>query len=66
MSARGGGALFLDTILSRDSWAAVLGGTGAVLAAVDHARWRAGTTPLPRFALRVTMPSPQREWGSVW
>jgi acetoin utilization deacetylase AcuC-like enzyme len=37
MSARGGGALFLDTILSRDSWAAVLGGTGAVLAAVDHA-----------------------------
>jgi acetoin utilization deacetylase AcuC-like enzyme len=37
MSDRGGGALFLDTILSRDSWAAVLGATGAVLAAVDHA-----------------------------
>jgi acetoin utilization deacetylase AcuC-like enzyme len=37
MSARGGGALFLDTILSRDSWSAVLGGSGAVLAAVDHA-----------------------------
>ncbi|MEA2722422.1 MAG: hypothetical protein QOH59_193 [Gemmatimonadales bacterium] len=37
MSARGGGALFLDTILSCDSWSAVLGGTGAVLAAVDHA-----------------------------
>lgn len=37
MSARGGGALFLDTILSRDSWSAVLGGMGAVLAAVDHA-----------------------------
>ncbi|HEV8453972.1 MAG TPA: histone deacetylase [Gemmatimonadales bacterium] len=37
MSARGGGALFLDTVLSRDSWAAVLGATGAVLAAVDHA-----------------------------
>ena len=37
MSARGGGALFLDTILSRDSWAAVLGATGAVLAAVEHA-----------------------------
>ena len=37
MSRRGGGALFLDTVLSRDSWAAVLGGTGAVLAAVDHA-----------------------------
>jgi acetoin utilization deacetylase AcuC-like enzyme len=37
MSARGGGALFLDTILSRDSWAAVLGATGAVVAAVNHA-----------------------------
>jgi acetoin utilization deacetylase AcuC-like enzyme len=37
MSERGGGALFLDTILSRDSWTAVLGATGAVLAAVDHA-----------------------------
>ena len=37
MSASGGGALFLDTILSRGSWAAVLGATGAVLAAVDHA-----------------------------
>jgi acetoin utilization deacetylase AcuC-like enzyme len=37
ISARGGGALFLDTVLSRDSWAAVLGATGAVLAAVDHA-----------------------------
>jgi acetoin utilization deacetylase AcuC-like enzyme len=37
LSARGGGALFLDTILSRDSWAAVLGAAGAVLAALDHA-----------------------------
>jgi acetoin utilization deacetylase AcuC-like enzyme len=42
MSARGGGALFLDTNLSRDSWAAVLGATGAVLAAVDHAASGAG------------------------
>ena len=42
MSGRGGGALFLDTILSRDSWAAVLGGTGAVLAAVDHAHGGGG------------------------
>ncbi|HEY3012033.1 MAG TPA: histone deacetylase [Gemmatimonadales bacterium] len=42
MSARGGGALFLDTILSRDSWAAVLGSTGAVLAAVDHAMGNGG------------------------
>ena len=37
MSAEGGGTLFLDTVLSRDSWAAVLGGTGAVLAATDYA-----------------------------
>lgn len=37
MSAGGGGALFLDTVLNRASWAAVLGATGAVLAAVDHA-----------------------------
>ncbi|MGH7535062.1 MAG: histone deacetylase family protein, partial [Gemmatimonadales bacterium] len=37
MSHRGGGALFLDTILSSASWEAVLGAIGAVLAAVDHA-----------------------------
>jgi acetoin utilization deacetylase AcuC-like enzyme len=37
MSARGGGALFLDTVLNGASWPAVLGATGAVLAAVDHA-----------------------------
>jgi acetoin utilization deacetylase AcuC-like enzyme len=37
MSARGGGALFLDTILNQASWDAVLGATGAVLAALDHA-----------------------------
>jgi acetoin utilization deacetylase AcuC-like enzyme len=37
MSARGGGVLFLDTIMNRHSWDAVLGETGAVLAAVDHA-----------------------------
>jgi acetoin utilization deacetylase AcuC-like enzyme len=37
LSSEGGGALFLDTILNRDSWAAVLGATGAVVAAVDHA-----------------------------
>jgi acetoin utilization deacetylase AcuC-like enzyme len=42
MSARGGGVLFLDTILSRDSWAAVLGATGAVLAAVDFAVGKSG------------------------
>jgi acetoin utilization deacetylase AcuC-like enzyme len=37
MSQRGGGVLFLDTILNQSSWAAALGATGAVLAAVDHA-----------------------------
>src|SRR5512143_1518621 len=37
MSARGGGALFLDTILNHASWAAALGAAGAVLAAVDYA-----------------------------
>src|SRR5688572_23625817 len=37
MSARGGGVLFLDTILNASSWDALLGATGAVLAAVDHA-----------------------------
>ena len=37
MSAAGGGTLFLDTVLSRDSWKAVLGGTGAVLASIDYA-----------------------------
>ena len=37
MSARGGGALFLDTILNDASWAAVLGAIGAALAAVEHA-----------------------------
>ncbi|CAN5809591.1 histone deacetylase family protein [soil metagenome] len=37
LSARGGGVLFLDTILNRASWEAVLGATGAVLAAVEHA-----------------------------
>ena len=37
MSARGGGALFLDTILNDASWEAAVGAAGAVLAAVDHA-----------------------------
>ena len=37
MSGRGGGVLFLDTILNRASWSAALGAAGAVLAAVDHA-----------------------------
>jgi acetoin utilization deacetylase AcuC-like enzyme len=37
LSGRGGGVLFLDTVLNAASWDAVLGATGAVLAAVDHA-----------------------------
>jgi acetoin utilization deacetylase AcuC-like enzyme len=37
MSQRGGGALFLDTILNDASWAAAVGAAGALLAAVDHA-----------------------------
>jgi acetoin utilization deacetylase AcuC-like enzyme len=36
-SARGGGALFLDTIANDASWSAALGAVGAVLSAVDHA-----------------------------
>jgi acetoin utilization deacetylase AcuC-like enzyme len=36
MSARGGGALFLDTVVNEASWAAALGAAGAVLAAVEH------------------------------
>ena len=37
MSARGGGALFLDTVLSAGSWDAALGAAGAALAATEHA-----------------------------
>ncbi len=37
LSARGGGQLFLDTVLNRASWAAAVGAAGAALAAVDHA-----------------------------
>jgi acetoin utilization deacetylase AcuC-like enzyme len=37
ISARGGGALFLDTIVNQASWPAALGAVGSVLAAVDHA-----------------------------
>ncbi len=37
MSARGGGTLFLDTLMNAASWSAALGAAGAVLAGVDHA-----------------------------
>jgi acetoin utilization deacetylase AcuC-like enzyme len=37
MSARGGGVLFLDTILNGASWSAALGAAGAALAALEHA-----------------------------
>ena len=42
ISARGGGALFLDTVVNDASWSAALGATGAVLAAVNHALGGAG------------------------
>jgi acetoin utilization deacetylase AcuC-like enzyme len=42
ISARGGGALFLDTVVNDASWSAALGATGAVLAAVDHVQGGAG------------------------
>jgi acetoin utilization deacetylase AcuC-like enzyme len=42
ISARGGGALFLDTVVNDASWSAVLGATGAVLAAVNHVHGGAG------------------------
>ena len=42
MSAAGGGQLSPDTILNGASWAAVLGATGAVRAAVDHAQGGGG------------------------
>lgn len=37
LSARGGGALFLDTILNGASYDAALGAVGALLAGIDHA-----------------------------
>ena len=36
-SADGGGAISLDTVMSSESWRAVLGATGAALAALEHA-----------------------------
>ncbi|HUR93645.1 MAG TPA: histone deacetylase [Gemmatimonadales bacterium] len=42
MSAQGGGALFLDTVLNEASWAAALGATGAIRAAVEHAHAGSG------------------------
>jgi acetoin utilization deacetylase AcuC-like enzyme len=37
MSARGGGTLFLDTVMNGASWAAAIGAAGAVIAGVNHA-----------------------------
>ena len=37
MHAQGGGAIFLDTVMSPHSWPAALGGAGAALAATAHA-----------------------------
>jgi acetoin utilization deacetylase AcuC-like enzyme len=62
MSGRGGGVLFLDTILSEASWSAVLGATGAVLAAVDHAHAGRGHA----FVHRATTRWQGRAWASAW
>ena len=43
MSARGGGVLFLDTILNQHSWSAALGAAGSVLAAVEQALREGGS-----------------------
>jgi acetoin utilization deacetylase AcuC-like enzyme len=37
LSAAGGGALFLDTVLNQASWAAALAAAGAAIAGIDHA-----------------------------
>jgi acetoin utilization deacetylase AcuC-like enzyme len=37
ISSRGGGTLFLDTVMNGASWSAALGAAGALLAGVDHA-----------------------------
>jgi acetoin utilization deacetylase AcuC-like enzyme len=42
MSRSGGGVLSLDTIINSASWAAVLGATGALAAAIDHSLSGAG------------------------
>lgn len=42
MSRAGGGVLSLDTIINSASWAAVLGATGSLAAAIDHALGGAG------------------------
>jgi acetoin utilization deacetylase AcuC-like enzyme len=42
MSARGGGTLFLDTMMNEASWAAAIGAAGAVIEAVNHAHGGAG------------------------
>ncbi|MFL5520849.1 MAG: histone deacetylase family protein, partial [Gemmatimonadales bacterium] len=36
LSRRGGGPIFLDTVLNQHSWQAALGATGAALAALRH------------------------------
>ncbi len=65
MSRLGGGMLSLDTVMNRDSWAAVLGATGAV-----RRRWTTPTrrvrTPLRRSARRATTRWPRARWASAW
>lgn len=42
LHARGGGVLFLDTVMNAASWPAALGAAGAAIAAVDHAHGAGG------------------------
>jgi acetoin utilization deacetylase AcuC-like enzyme len=42
LSAAGGGALFLDTILNQSSWSAAVAAAGAAIAGVDHAHGGGG------------------------
>ena len=66
MSARGGGALFLDTVLNDASWAAALGATGAVLAAVDHAHRRGGARLRRGAAAGPPRARVRGPWASAW
>ena len=65
LSAAGGGALFLDTVMNAASWDAALGATGAVLAAVDHAHARRRPRLRRRAAARPPRAGRPRRWASA-
>ena len=60
LSAAGGGALFLDTILNRWSWPAAIGAAGAAIAAVDHAHGREGARVRRGTPARASCPRVRR------